>query len=140
MMKEGNVSPGLRLDYQQTAILETSPSFPPKPSYMPNGGRIDVLRWNPEHISMQVESDAAGVIVLSEMVYPGWQARMDGKPIPILRANYLLRGLSLPEGTHRVELIYRPRTLVLGLVISGLTLLMVTVGIFRLWPCRFRNS
>ena len=65
--------------------------------------------------------------------YPGWQATVDGRDVPITRVNFLLRGVPLAAGTHRVELRYAPAswrvgwltTLVALLVLAGLAVVGV---------------
>jgi uncharacterized membrane protein YfhO len=61
--------------------------------------------------------------VLSDADYPGWQARVDGRPVSIHRANYLLRAVPVEAGQHRVEVYYDPPLFKVGLVITILTLL-----------------
>jgi hypothetical protein len=55
------------------------------------------------------------VLVLSERDYPGWRARIDGEPTSIVRANYILRAVYVPAGTHVVEVWFEPPGLVAGL-------------------------
>ena len=57
--------------------------------------------------SAWLNADAAenGMLVFSEVYYPGWQAAIDGAPARLLRADGILMALALPKGRHAVELI-----------------------------------
>lgn len=55
-----------------------------------------------------------GLFVLSDQYYPGWTARVDGRPAPIYRVNYFARGLWLTPGKHRIEFSYWPNSLSYG--------------------------
>ncbi len=79
----------------------------------------------PGRIIHQISADAPALLVLSETHYPGWQATVDGQPAPILRADYVLRAVPVPAGDHTVELTFRPRSVTLGAIISGLALVFV---------------
>lgn len=73
-----------------------------------------------------------GYLVLAYTHYPGWRASVDGRPAQLLRANYALMALPLEPGEHRVVLRYRPLSLTLGALISGLSLLaMIGVAISK---------
>ena len=65
-----------------------------------------------------MESPEAGYLVLSDAFAPGWSARVDGAPAPILRANGLFRAVRLVPGSHEVIMRYRPRSVFLGLGVS----------------------
>jgi uncharacterized membrane protein YfhO len=69
------------------------------------------------------------VLVVLEAYHPGWQATVDGRPAPILRANALFRGVPLAAGHHRVEMVFRPRSATWGALLSLCTLL----GVLALW-------
>ena len=106
-----------------TAIL-------PEPLDAPLAGAGEVadaaaLRWvrrEPAHLILDVVLPADGLLVLGEVYYPGWQTYIDGSPAPTLRANLALRAVSLPEGQHQVEMVYRPWTVPAGIAISVLVL------------------
>jgi hypothetical protein len=67
-----------------------------------------------------------GYLVLAYSYYPGWRATVDGRLTEILRANYAFMALPLGPGAHRVMLRYQPVSLVLGTIITGLSLLVVS--------------
>ena len=52
--------------------------------------------------------DARSLLVLTDVHYPGWKATVDGEPAQIERVDYLLRGVRVPAGSHRVEFSYEP--------------------------------
>jgi uncharacterized membrane protein YfhO len=72
-------------------------------------GTITLTKHAPNEMSYRAEMIKAGLGVFSEIYYPaGWTAKVDGKEVPILRTNYLLRGLSLPAGTHEIVFTFAP--------------------------------
>jgi uncharacterized membrane protein YfhO len=74
--------------------------------------------------------------MLSEIYYPGWQATVDGQIVPIVRADYILRGVPIPAGEHQVQVFYQPVTLIWGAVISGVTFAAVAVAGLWIWLTR----
>jgi hypothetical protein len=114
------------VDPWTTAVLETGPTLPelsPNASGTVNQARI--VSEQPERLRISVETGAPGLLVLSETYDPGWNAYIDGKPAELMTANYLLRAVPVPAGSHEVELRYEPRELKIGLAISGLTAAIV---------------
>lgn len=69
--------------------------------------------WSPERIEIQAQGP--GLLVLSEIAYPGWRVRVDGIPQPLEVVDSLLRGVRLLSGEHQVLFEYRPLSLWLGL-------------------------
>jgi uncharacterized membrane protein YfhO len=80
------------------------------------------LRQEPSHLVLEATLPADGLLVLSEVYYPGWQVKVDNEPAPLLRTDLTLRGVPVPAGTHRLEMIFRPWTVPVGLALSVLTL------------------
>ena len=58
--------------------------------------------------SFEVTLDQPSLVTFSEVYYPGWKARIDQKPVPVLRANYDFRALVIPAGSHQVDFEYQP--------------------------------
>jgi uncharacterized membrane protein YfhO len=85
--------------------------------------RIAVYR--PEHVRIEAETDAPALLMLNDSDYPGWVAHVNGAPAPILRADYLFRGVVLPTGKSTVDFDYEPGSFRLGAGISALSLIAV---------------
>jgi MYXO-CTERM domain-containing protein len=70
--------------------------------------------------------------------FPGWEAWIDGAEARIVRTDYVLRGISLPAGEHRIRLVFGPRSVVVVLSVSAATFLaMAAVG--AVWLRRRRR-
>ncbi len=88
-------------------------------------GAARVVETRADRVVIETEANAAGFVVLLDGFDAGWLARLDGEPRPVLRANAVFRAVAVPEGVHRVEFVYRPRGLLLGLGVAALSLLGV---------------
>jgi hypothetical protein len=106
----------------------TLPSAPPcslEPAVPSAEETAQVVGESPNHLELTTRSDATGLLVLSEVEYPGWQVSVDGQPAQVLRADTTLRAVCLPAGSHTVWFDFRPRDLVVGAIISCLALVVV---------------
>ncbi len=86
-----------------------------------------VVRYDPLRVVIEAETDHAGFLVLSDLYYPGWEATVDGEPVPIYEANACVRAVSLDQGVHTVEFHFRPKPLLYGAVISLVSALVLIV-------------
>ena len=91
-------------------------------SYSPGRDSLDIITledYKPNHLTYSYQSKNTGLAVFSEIYYPeGWNASVDGKPTPHFRVNYVLRGMVLPAGNHKVEFIFHPNVYYVGEKIS----------------------
>lgn len=76
-------------------------------------------------IALDVNASTDGLLILSEVAYPGWRVFVDGKRVPVVRADYTLRAVCVPAGTHQVTFSFLPASLIVGATITGLTLLLI---------------
>lgn len=82
-------------------------------------------------ITVDVDAGGGGFLVLSEVWYPGWRARIDGQVRPVLRTDVSLQGVTVPAGRHTVVFELASTTLLAGRVLSVLALLCVGVLLVR---------
>jgi len=78
-------------------------------------------------VSYETQSQKPSLVVFSEIYYPGWKATIDGKEVSLLRANYVLRALPVPAGTHKIEMTFEPTS-----VTTTETLAYISLGVFVL--------
>ncbi len=69
-------------------------------------------------LTIRADSACAGLLVVNQSWAPGWTATIDGQPAPILRTNYLARGVAIPAGQHEVRFVYAPRSFTVGLILT----------------------
>ena len=104
------------LDLRKTVLLRESPLLSGE---VAKNWKLHWVSYEPNRLVLDVVSDGCGILFLSEVDYPGWQATLDGKRTKILRANYLFRSIVLPPGTHRLEMRYDPPSFKWGLLVSA---------------------
>ena len=94
-------------------------------------GNVQMTEWHPERRTFHVRSDSGGAFTLVEQFYPGWQASIDGKPVPVSLADKAFQAVVVAPGEHVVEFRYAPRSLKIGALLSalGLLTLILTVAL-----------
>jgi hypothetical protein len=105
-------------DRRTEALIDDRSMSLLKARYAPAGAGIAaatsearIVSYGRNSVVIEVESSQAGVLVLHDIHYPGWEATVDGERRPILRANLLFRGVEVPAGRHRVEFHFRPMSI-----------------------------
>ncbi|MGB2897593.1 MAG: YfhO family protein [Anaerolineales bacterium] len=90
---------------------------------------IAISLWTPNWIRLQAAGP--GVVVLSEVAYPGWRVFVDGEPSTLTTVNGLFRAVALDSGEHEVIFQFYPMTLIFGIAISSIGLLLLLFLWFR---------
>ena len=71
---------------------------------------VTIKAYEPNELTYEVNSGKGGVVVFSEIYYPGWTATIDGQPAELGRVNYILRALNVKPGKHDVVLTFKPKS------------------------------
>ncbi len=120
------VPPGTRL------VLQQPPGDRPDEGSFREGS-VAVTGRTPGSVSLSIDAPADGLLVLSEIHYPGWRAMVDGSAVPVIRTDHILRGIPVPAGKHQVQLVFRPVTFTVGAALSGITLGALAVAGVWVW-------
>ena len=95
---------------------------------------VTLTAYEPNQLTYDVKSARGGVVVFSEIYYPGWTATVDDQPVELGRVNYLLRALTVSPGQHKVVLSFFPRSLDVTETVAyaslGVLLLLVLLALF----------
>ncbi len=104
------------------------------PEAAPGEGEVIPVAVTMTPNTIRIEAvQGPGLLVLSEVIYPGWQAVVDGQSVEIEPVGGLFRGVRLGEGQHTVEMVFRPMLVYLGLAIAGAAWLFLILWAWA-WP------
>ena len=126
-----------QVDLQQTAIVDSKFKEALKgvnEGYKDSLSTIRLTSYEPNQLVYETSSPQDGIVVFSEIYYPGWTATIDGKPADIARADYILRAMNVPAGKHTIEMRFDPQSLHIteGIAYGAMALLLVGV-IILIW-------
>jgi hypothetical protein len=118
-----------RTDWRTTAVLDGVPD-PAPPSRPGSIAMVSILEDLPERLTARTTTDANGILVVTDLAYPGWKAELDGRATPLLKSDGYLRAVALPAGEHRVVFQYRPVSVYAG---AGVTIVALALWLFLAW-------
>lgn len=111
-----------RKDFRNKVIIESKPSeqFIEHSGMSDKGSEanIKILSYKSNIIEFEVNADSNGFVVIGDNYHPGWCATIDGEPVNIFRANYIMRAVPVLSGTHHIVLRFRPLMMLTGLTIT----------------------
>ena len=114
---------------ESTVVLAEAPVLPGGETLneSPGGaaGEAVITAWAPKRVTLRTVAAQPAVLLLNDRWDPSWQATVDGQAVPILRANFLMRGVAVPAGEHTVEFRYKPDMRMLWV---SLTAIAVALG------------
>jgi hypothetical protein len=96
-------------DPWQTVLLAETPAMPDPPASVTNenSGTVEFTSYAPTDIKFHTQAATPSVLLLNDQYDPHWRVTVDDKPMPLLRANFIMRGVYLTEGEHNVEFYFR---------------------------------
>lgn len=96
----------------------------------PNNADIKLTSYHPDKLQYEYTAPNDVFAVFSEVYYEkGWKAYVDGEEVPIIRTDYLLRGLQLPGGNHKVEFVFDPQTMKISSILSLVGSIVLVLGL-----------
>jgi hypothetical protein len=112
-------------------VANPAPAPPPGATNL-DAGTVKFLSYAPKRIELQADATAPSILLLNDRYVPSWQVTVDGKPATLLRCNFIMRGVQVPAGQHRVEFEFvRPYgSLYISLAGLGLTLALLGLLFF----------
>jgi hypothetical protein len=139
IVREGKMPDGSVFEPYRTALVEEA--VPCAGGDLGTAAEARIEQYEPRRVVVKTRAAGEGFLVLGDGHYPGWRARIDGRPAHVYRTDSVLRGVIVPAGEHRVEFVFRPKSLIWGLAISaasGLMLLGVLCWRYRrrIWLVR----
>lgn len=93
-----------------------------------------VAEYRANRVTIEADSAVGGRLILTDLIYPGWQVSVDGQPATPVEVDRMYRAVDLPPGPHRVEWTYRPASIYWGGGISVAALLiLLSLAHVRYW-------
>ena len=135
----GVTGPLLRAAAGDRAVLPEPPPGLPPPGPPEGPVAAEGIRVDGPSLQATVVAPRDGLVVILDPFYPGWTATVDGKPAPILRADFAFQAVPVPAGTHELRLTYRNRWVSMGAAVSLGTLALL-VGALWMRSRRLRRA
>jgi len=114
-------------ELDELVVLESAGDELPEVDDSDRESSVTITEYGLNEVRLQAEMAAPGYVVLSDSYYPGWKATVSGEPTPIYQADYLVRAVYAPEGSHEIVLSFRPLDFMLGGLISAATLILIVI-------------
>ncbi len=112
----------------QTVLVTTSqPGLPPVGTNE-NAGTVEYKSYSPTAITFAATSPTPAVLLLNDKYDPAWSATVDGQPVPVLRCNFIMRGIYLAPGSHTVEFRYRQPVKPMYVTLAGFVVTLLLSG------------
>lgn len=88
---------------------------------------VELKEYEANRLSYEATSTKGGVVVFSDIYYPGWSCTIDGKETPIARVNYVLRAIHVPAGKHSIVMSFYPKSVRVTETVAYTALAMLVV-------------
>jgi hypothetical protein len=96
-------------DPHRTVLVSSPLSSPPLTAANASTNTpVEFKSYAPKHIQLSAKAEAPSVLLLNDKYDPNWKVWVDGQPQPLLRCNYLMRGVQVPAGTHTIDFRFEP--------------------------------
>jgi len=104
---------------------------------------IELINYEPNHLVYEYQSQLPQMVVFSEIFFSkGWNAYIDGKPAPHIRANYVLRAMAVPAGKHEIVFKFEPASYARGeriALFSSIGIVLLILGVVTIEIRKFKT-
>jgi hypothetical protein len=111
---------------RDTALLLVN--APPPLESCPAPDAVDLPVRQPNFVHITANMACTGLVILTDSWFPGWTATVDGKPSPILEVDGGVRAVLVEQGSHNVDMKYRPGSVLLGALMTSLATVAAAVS------------
>ena len=101
---------------------------------------VKITSYEPNRLTYDVNTGKGGVLVFSEIYYPGWTANVDGQAVELGRVNYILRAIHIQPGQHQVELAFFPKSVDMTETIAYIAFALLLLVLIYVVVSQFRQK
>jgi hypothetical protein len=121
-------------DPHQTVLMAEPPPVPSATNSA--AGEVRFESYAPKRIVLRARAEQPAVLLLNDKYDPNWRVLVDGQPAPLLRANFIMRAVTMPAGEHTVEFRFEPTVTYLYVSLAAIALGVLLLGLMLLSPGR----
>jgi hypothetical protein len=124
-----------------TVLLATNSTVPqPAASSTNDPGTVAIVDYHPKNIRLEADAKTPAILLLNDRTNPDWRVRIDGTLAPVLRCNYIMRGVYLTTGHHIVEFQFKPSLNSLYISVSAIVIGIILAGYLIVTRAPITNS
>ena len=101
---------------------------------------VKITSYEPNRLTYDVNTGKGGVLVFSEIYYPGWTATVDGEAVELGRVNYILRAIHIQPGQHQVELAFFPKSVNMTETIAYIAFVLLLLVLIYVVVIQYRQK
>jgi hypothetical protein len=117
-------------DPVHTVVVSTDvPAPAPAAATNQDSGTVEITGYAPKNVQLKSDAVVPTVLLLNDRFEPAWKVAVDGRPQPLLRCNYLMRGVYLDPGKHTIEFTYQPPFHALYLSLAAIAVGILLLGV-----------
>jgi uncharacterized membrane protein YfhO len=106
-------------------ILAADPGVSPAVRGSGPAGRVEITERQPNVVTLKADLSQPGYVVLLDRYDSNWHATIDGREVPVLRANQIFRAVYAEPGQHVIAFNYRQNGLIAGMLITCVTIVIL---------------
>ena len=130
-----------KIDLRHQAVADTK--FKPQlgeAAVQDTASIVKITSYEPNRLTYDVNTGKGGVLVFSEIYYPGWTATVDGEAVELGRVNYILRAIHIQPGQHQVELAFFPKSVNMTETIAYIAFVLLLLVLIYVVVIQYRQK